>query len=213
MNFNEWNKIKSLPVIETVIIDDVLPEVNVIKEEILIGRTEINEFDKKMWKQIDDVKIASAAAKKNFVESYFSTCIYILKRIKNLPLATNQGYKASVTLSHESTYRKSTTESTKIENTLKTGVNVEGFSVENSLTFAYGLEKLDEYIDVNKKETTEEVNYEPINEARNIVFWDLIKLIAIYRKDYKGNIELIRYGDFYVETRQKEYYIKRTAVS
>lgn len=205
MDIYKWTNVESLKVQNNIVVDDLIPKANEIKDEIIVARSEIQQFDKKNWKQLKDPKISSDYAKQNFVKSYFSTCIYLLKRTKSLSIASNQSYRKTIEISHMSSFRTMQTESLRLENVTEAGASGDGFSVRNTLTVAYSIENLKEYISENRKVTTEEVNYDSIDASRNIVFWDLVKIIAIYRKDLQNNVELIGFSDYFVETRQKVY--------
>lgn len=64
---------------------------------------------------------------------------------------------------------------------------------------------MEEYYDEDRTTDTKEVYYESTPYAREIVFFDLVKIVAIYRKDKKGNTKLMACDDFLVGTYEKAY--------
>ena len=81
INLN-WDDVKSVKILnEDFIAADFLPVKNTNKNEVIIGRTETMDVAQNQWPQIIDKDISSDYAKKTFVKSYFSTAIYLLKRV------------------------------------------------------------------------------------------------------------------------------------
>ena len=193
INLN-WDDVKSVKILnEDFIAADFLPVKNTSKNEVIIGRTETMDVAQNQWPQIIDKDISSDYAKKTFVKSYFSTAIYLLKRVSSLSISPNQSYRQTIDISHTSSYRTTQNKSLRIENTLSGTANAEFGSLTETLTVSYG------------KTTTEEVMYDSISNPRIIVFWDFVKVLALYRTDKKGQTKLLAYNDFYVETYQKAY--------
>lgn len=159
---------------------------------------------KEQWSQINDKKVPQGRARLAFVKSYFSCCIYYLKRIENLSISANQSYEKSVELYHSSSIRNTSSSTFRIENviegTASDGVN----SLRDSLSMSYEISNIAEYCSENSKRTTETIRFEPVELSRNVVIWDLIKLICLYR-NYKDRVELIGYSDYFVESRKKTY--------
>ncbi len=205
INLN-WDNIKSVKVInEDFIAANYLPVNNSCKNEVVIGRTEVMEIDKNQWSQINDKDISGDYAKKTFVKSYYSVALYLLKRVSSLSLSPNQSYRQTIDITHTSSYRTTENKSLRIENTLSGTANAEFGSLTETLTVSYGIEKMEEYFTEDRKTKTEEVMYDSIPNPRVIVFWDFVKVIALYRTDKKGNTKLLAYNDFYVDTYQKAY--------
>lgn len=205
INLN-WDDVKSVKILnEDFIAADFLPVKNTNKNEVIIGRTETMDVAHNQWPQIIDKDISSDYAKKTFVKSYFSTAIYLLKRVSSLSISPNQSYRQTIDISHTSSYRTTQNKSLRIENTLSGTANAEFGSLTETLTVSYGIEKMEEYFTEDRKSTTEEVMYDSISNPRIIVFWDFVKVLALYRTDKKGQTKLLAYNDFYVETYQKAY--------
>ena len=205
INLN-WQTVKGLEVLENdFVVQDYMPAKNVITEEILIGRTDMNPVDTHQWGQIKDADVPDVYAKKAFVKSYFTVAIYMLKRVGNLSLAPNKSYNQTIDISHTSSLRKSETSSLRIENTVEATGNAEFGSLREMLTTSYSIDKMEEYYTEDRKTKTQIINYDSVPYARELVFWDFVKIIALYREDKKGNIKLLAYNDFLAGTYEKSY--------
>lgn len=202
-----WSKIESIQVFPNgeFIIEDVMPKTNSPKEGILIGRTEQMEIPVGQWGQIKDLQIPDLYAKKAFVKSYFTTAIFFLKRVRNLSLVANKAFRETIDISHTSSFRNGQTTSLRIEDTIEATGTAEFGSLRNTLTTTYSIDKMEEYYDEDRTTDTKEVYYESTPYAREIVFFDLVKIVAIYRKDKKGNTKLMACDDFLVGTYEKAY--------
>lgn len=187
------------------IIEDILPENLTNNQEILIGKTKEIHIPKNQWSQIKDKQAQGDYAKKTFVDSYFTTSIYLLKRIKNLSLVGNKTYRETIDINHTSSFRNSQTTNLRIENTIEATGNADFGSLRDSLTVTYNIDRMEEYYTESRNSKTKEIYYESTPYTREIVFWDLIKIVALYRKDKKGNIELIAFNDFLVSSHEKTY--------
>lgn len=201
-----WNTISTLMLQkDNFVVQDFLPELNSNTEEILIGRSELTPIDSKQWEQIKDPAAPGVYAKKTFVKSYFTVAIYMLKRVGNLSLAANKSYNQTIDISHSSSLRKSETSSLRIENTIEATGNAEFGSLREMLTTSYSIDKMEEYYTERRKATTQTVMYDSLPYAREVVFWDFVKIVAIYREDKKGNVKLLAYNDFLSGTYEKAY--------
>lgn len=205
IDYKNCNDVLKLPVLKRIVIDNILPEINEIKEEIDIGRKDAFEIPQNMWKEIKDPQVPSERAKKQFVKSYFSVCVYILKRVENLSISANQSYEKSVELFHSSSLRQTSSSTFRIENVIEGTATGDIGSLRECLTTSYEISKIEEYCNENTKRTTEAIRFEPFEKDRNVVFWDLSKIICIYRKDYKDKIGIVAYSDYFIESRKKTY--------
>lgn len=200
-NYKEVDKIRI--VAEDFVPDSFIPNVNIYKPEIIIGRTDYLQIPTGQWVQILDG--LDNYTRKNFIESYFSAAIYALKRNYSKTLVANQSYRENIELSHSSSYRNSKNQNFRIENVLSATGNAELGSISETLSLSYGIDKMEEYFSENRKTTMEEVYYDSTPDERTIVFWDFTKIVLLYRTDTRGNTKLVAYNDFYVETYQKAY--------
>jgi len=202
-----WAKVESLPVLANgeFSVEKAIPPTNTHKEEIIIGRTAQIIVPQGQWKQIKDSQFPGDYAKKAFVESYFTTAVYYLKRVGGLSLVANKSYRETIDISHTSSFRSSQTTSFRIENTIEATAAGDCGSLRDMLTTTYSIDRMEEYYKENRTSDTKEVYYESTPYAREIVFFDLVKVVILYRKDKKGNIRLLAYDDFMVETYEKAY--------
>lgn len=202
-----WLKIEPLPTLESgeFLLENVMPAENSNREEFVIGRTEELEIPFGQWGQIKDAQVAESYAKKAFVKSYFTTAIYYLKRVRTLSLVAGKTYRETVDISHTSSYRNTTTTGVRIENTVEATNTDEFGSLRDTLTTTYSIDKMEEYYNESRTTNTKEVYYESAPYERDIVFLDLVKIVALYRKDKKGNVKLIAFNDFLLGTYEKAY--------
>lgn len=202
----KWNNVQPLRVInDSFIVENYIPKENVHTSEIIIGRTDIMEIPMKKWEQIKDPVLPDGYSKKAFAKSYFTTAIYFLKRVGGLSLVANKSFRETIDISHTSSFRSSQTTSLRIENTIEATGNAEIGSLRDMLTTTYSIDRMEEYYKENRITDTKEVYYESTPYAREIVFLDLVKIVALYRKDVKGNTSLLAFDDFLVGTYEKAY--------
>lgn len=201
-----WNKVQPLSVQgEDFIVAKFIPKDNVQTSEITIGRSEVITIPAAQWAQIKDPDLKDSYSKKAFVESYFTTAIYFLKRVGGISLVANKSFRETIDISHTSSFRSSQTTSLRIENTIEATGTAEFGSLRDMLTTTYSIDKMEEYYKENRTTDTKEVYYESTPYSREIVFLDLVKIVALYRKDRKGNVKLIAFDDFLVGTHEKAY--------
>lgn len=200
-NYKAINKIQVIA--DDFVPDSSIPKVNSYKPEIIIGRTDYLQIPKTQWEQISDG--LDNYTRKNFIKSYFSLAVYVLKRNSSKTLVANQSYRENVELSHTSSYRNTQNQNLRIENVLSATGNAEFGSISETLSLSYGIDKMDEYFSEDRKTTMEEVYYDSTPKERTIVFWDFIKIVLFYRTDTRENTKLVAYNDFYIETYQKAY--------
>lgn len=201
-----WNKVQSLQVMnDAFIVENYIPQENLQTSEIIIGRFDTMEIPINQWSQIKDKDVPNDYAKKAFIQSYFTTAIYFLKRVKELSLVANKSFRETIDISHTSSFRSSQTTSLRIENSVEATGTAEFGSLRDMLTTTYSIDRMEEYYKETRTTDTKEVYYESTPNAREIVFLDLVKIVVMYRTDKKGNTKLIALDDFFIGTYEKAY--------
>lgn len=203
--FKDSQNWEALPVVTSLDWAEILPKKNLEGGERTLGRYETQEIPREVWDTIIDPDRIDSYAKYNFVDRYFATCVFSLRRMRSISVAANQSYETVETVTHASTLRNSITESLRIETVLGGSAGAKGKgSAEASVKTAYEISKTNEYTDEKSKVTTITLHYDPVAYDRDAVLWDLVKTVAIYRV-FEGETVLIGLGDFYVGSSQATY--------
>lgn len=202
-----WSETEKLEVVDPddVVIDSVIPAKNILATRETVLRTDKSSVTRDFWNQIKDAKFPDAYSKKNFVDDYFTIMLYEIRKNKTISIAANESYNKTLEISNRSTVRRETCEEFQIENVVNGSGGSEKFTLSENLRIQYQISNLTEYCEEDMKSVREEFNYEATDQDRNIVLWDLAEVLALYRRDKKGNVELIGVGDYYVTDIQKTY--------
>ena len=203
----DWNDAERLKTVnpDEVVIDAVIPEKNLLISRKTVLRTEVSPVARNMWNQIKDAKFPDAHSKNGFVSNYFTVMIYEIRKNKTVSIAANQSYNKVEEITNRSTVRREVRQDFQIENIINASGGAGEISLEETLRVAYQISDLKEYCDESIKTVREEFIYDATDCDRNVVLWDLVRVLALYRKDKKGSIELIGIDDYYVDDVQKTY--------
>lgn len=203
----DWKELESLPVVNPYdySVDDAVPEKNILAQRKPVARTERTYIQPEMWNQIVDKKYPSAYSQKNFLSGYFTVSAYEIRKNKTIPIPANTTYEKEVEITNTSTVRRETSSDFQIENTITADGKGEAFNLSNTLCIRYEMHSLNEYCDENMKMVRETFNYNECDYDRNVVLWDLVKVVALYRVCKNGTIELVGIGDYYDCATQRTY--------
>lgn len=206
-NRYDWDAAEKLDIVnpDDVDIDSLIPAKNVMTTRKTVLRTEQSSVSKSMWNQIKDSKYPESHNKKDFVSDYFTVMIYELRKNKTISIAANQSYDKTIEITNRSTVRRETREELQIENVINGSGGPEKITLSETLRIQYQISNLYEYCEENMETVREEFIYDATDYDRNVVLWDLAQVLALYRKDKKGRIELIGVDDYYLTDMQKTY--------
>lgn len=205
-DYGNWEKIKDLMVLDTFNLSEAIPKENIYKAKAMLGRFAEEPVSKELWTLINDAKFKDDYSKYNFVKSYFTVCVFELRRNKqSISISANMSYTKTLEITHTSTTRNSQSKTYRLENVMEAGYTGENLSLRDTVTSSYELADITEFCDENQSRVTEEFNYGAVDYDRDIVIWDFAKMIALYREDIKGNIELIGLDDYFIDSKQKTY--------
>lgn len=197
----DWDTISLLPLkeLEDIDIRNEMPDIFKTYDK-MIGRTGEKEIEKAEWKLIRDRKFTDEYSQLNFVRRYFTVSVFRIRNNYSVNIPSNSTYTKDVTLSHRSTIRRETSTEFRMENsfTLSGDVGAE-------LRTTYQIVNLEEYCDENEKTEVITTNYESMDVDRDVVFWDMDKILMLYREDINNNIELLGIDDYFVESSVKTY--------
>jgi hypothetical protein len=202
ISYTDWDEVVSLPIVDKVEIMKVVPRTMDTTDRMWLARTRENPIPPLAWSQILDPSLDSSA-KNRYVESYFTVCVFELRRVDELTIPSGQTNERVVKVSHDSQVRSSYSTKLFIENVIEGGVSGGEqlkFNVKERLTTSYSVEKLAEYTQTKSKSEQVTVAYKASPEDRTILWWDLTKVIALYRKSTENTVTLIGLGDYLTKT-------------
>lgn len=206
-NLYDWDSLQDQKIVDPdkTSIYDFVPDKNIMKARALVGRADSISVPQNLWEQINDRKCPDAYSKANYVKDYFTIVAYELRKNKTVPIAANQSYARNIEITNRSTVRRETRQELLLENTIETGGEGKGLSLKDTLRTQYQISRLDEYCEEDVKTVKEDFNYDAIDQDRDIVLWDLAEIVALYRVDISGRIELVGVDDYYLESTQVTY--------
>lgn len=210
--FQNWSYIRMLPIIEQKSVRSYLPGTNVYQNELLVARTSPVVLDKSLWGQVHDPKYSDGYAKSTQIQSYFSVCVYSLRRAGMISIAQDQSLEKNISIEHSSTLRQSVSQSMRLEVILEGSGFLEGGSVMGQLQSSFELTQEKEYVTEDRRTTTTDIRYDSTGCDRDVVLWDVAKVIVLYRKlkEASGSPaeQMVGLTDYYFETYQKTYMVK-----
>lgn len=208
MRYEKWPDIEVLPIVGTASIRSYLPKENVYQKELLVGRSEPLSIDGSLWEQIRDPQYRDGYAKATQVDSYFAVCVYALRRVGMISVAAWQGLEKTVSVEHSSTLRQSISQSQRLDVILDgSGYGKRG-TVMGQIQTSFELTQEKEYTTEERKTTTTDLRYDPWECDRDVVLWDVAKVVVLYRRLKKSSEpreQLVGLADYYMETYQKTY--------
>ncbi|MDR1089429.1 MAG: hypothetical protein LBL23_09230 [Coriobacteriales bacterium] len=202
ISYTDWDKVASLPIVDKVEIMAAVPRTMDSATRIWLARTQENPIPPLAWSQILDPSLDNSA-KNLYVESYFTVCVFELRWVDHLSIPIGQTNEKIVKLSHESKVRSSYSTKLFIENVIEGGLSGGEqlkFNVKERLTTAYTVETLSEYSQTKSDSEQVTVSYKASPEDRTIVWWDLTKVIGLYRQSTENTVTLIGLGDYLTQT-------------
>lgn len=197
-----WEAISALPELpgEEVDIQSAVPEKYVFADR-LFGRSGTLEIPKKYWGEIKDPLFPDEYGQRNFVARYFAAAVYRLKMNTAVSIAANQSYSRETTIHHRSSTRSEVSQEMNLENMLR--LDREGICEE--LRSTYRISRMTEYCSESEENVTERLEYSAAEYDRDVVVWDLDKIVCIFRENIKGKTGLIGLSNYYMASTAKTY--------
>lgn len=207
--YRDWKTIEALPLASVTPIRKLLPKENVFQDDILACRSEKLMIPRNQWNQIHDPELPDDYAKVTALDAYFCACAYVLRRSGMLSIAAQQSIDKTEVIVHSSSMRKSITQTQRIDVAIDGNAFGESGSLMAHVGAAFELSTVTDYATEDSKTTTVDVRYEQSENDRDVVFWDVAKVVLLYRV-LKPSFEvpltrMVALGDFYHETYQKTY--------
>lgn len=208
--YKDWSKINALNPMPKAAIRNLIPKENLETSEIILGRSELMEIPKAQWSQIGDKEMPDDYAKANFVDSYFCVCVHVLRRNQMIQIAANTSKHTQVTIEHSSAVHNSVKKTDRLETVLEAKGTVKGVELKAKIGNTFEISKENRYDIEDKRKTVEDINYDKVDYDREIVFWDLSKVVVLFRKlkSGSGSVKMVAMDDYYCDTYQKTYNYK-----
>lgn len=207
--YRNWRSIENLPILGSTSIRTLLPKENIYQKDIPILRSEKFVIPRSRWAEIQDAQIPDSYAKASVVESYFCVCIYVLRRSGMLSVAAQQSVEKTKTIEHSSSLRNSLSQTERLDLALNGGGYGKAGSLMANVGVAFELSNVTEYASEDRRSEMVDIRYDSCMDDRDIVFWDVAKVIVLYRTLKNSEPEpltrLVALDDFYYETYQKTY--------
>ena len=203
----EWDNLKKLVIIdpENTKIDDLIPDANILFDRKTQMRTNTLDIPKNMWEQINDKKYSDSYAKEKYVKNYFAVSAYEVRRNSTFTIPANQSYKKTVEVKNISTVKKEISIDFQIENTLNFDAKWSKASLSDVLKQTFGIKDIRSYSTETAETVTEELSFEAAEFNRDIVMWDVVKVVAIFRETLGNKIDLVGIGDYLVRVVPRVY--------
>lgn len=207
--YRNWGDIEKLPLASQIPIRNLIPKTNVYQDELPVLRSEPLVIPPAQWNEIHDAALPDPYAKSSSVDSYFCVCVYVLRRVGMLSIAAQQSVEKSETIEHTSSLRESISSTERLDAALDGSSFSEAGSVMAHIGASFELTTVSEYATEDRRTSVVDIRYEQSEYDRDVVFWDVAKVVVLYRKMKEGFKEpLVRMAaldDFYFETYQKTY--------
>ncbi len=203
----DWDSVQKLEVVDPddKSFDDFIPEKNIFSKRKMVNRTKKMSIPKNLWYQIIDMKYPDDYSKQNFVKDYFTVSVYEIRKNVTVSIAANQTYEKTLTVTNNSTVRRETRQEFQIENTVNVDKQGKDSTLSDTLKTQYQINKLDEYCDANMQSVNEVFCYNAVEQDRDVVLWNLVEILLMYRINKNNKIELVGVGDYFVMPTQKTY--------
>lgn len=203
----EWDNVKKLAIIDpaNTEINNLIPDGNILFDRKTQMRTNTLDIPKNMWEQIIDSTYPDNLAKEKYVKNYFAVSAYEVRKNNTFSIPANQSYSKTVELKSSSTVKMEVSKSFQIENTLNLNLSGEKAALSDVLKQAFGIKDIRTYSSETTETTKEELSYEAEAFNRDIVMWDVVKVVAIFRETTGNKIDLVGVGDYLVHSVTKVY--------
>ncbi|MDR1013649.1 MAG: hypothetical protein LBL86_01530 [Coriobacteriales bacterium] len=198
ISYADWGTVEPLPIEDKVEVIANLPRKVTSETRLWLARTQEKPIPPSAWSQIRDPGL-DASAKNRYVDSYFTVCVFELRQARTLSIPSGQSREKVVEVSHKSAVRSSYSTKLLIENVVEGGLSGGGklnFNLKEQLTTSYSIETLTEYSQESSDLERVTVTYQSSTEDRTVQWWDLVKVIGLYRRSTEGTVSLVGLEDY-----------------
>lgn len=211
----DWDTVKNIPENENINLEKVIPKERTTKQQLMVGRTKTKDISRKYWGQIKDSEITNESARDLHIKRYFSVCVFEIRQVKSFTVPKHEKVSTEINISHESFVRRSYESNFLIENIItakggyQQGEQASGYHWElgEQLKTSYSIKELGEYTEKSRKSEKITVERLEIDKDRDIIWWDIVKVVALYRESKKGKIKLLGVDDYLMDTLERTYIV------
>lgn len=203
----EWESVKKLAIIDpaNTNIENLIPDSNILFDRRTEIRTNTFDISKEMWNQINDKKFSDNFAKEKYVRNYFAVSAYEIRKNNSFTVLAGQDYSESVEIKRCSAVKKEVSSDFQIENTLNLNIDAGKIALSDVLKQSFGIKDIKTYSTESTETVKQALSFEAADYNRDVVLWDVVKVVAIYRETSGNKIDLIGVGDYHVATVPKVY--------
>lgn len=203
----EWDNLKNLPVFDpaNTKIEDLIPDDRIPLDRKTLARTNTLDIPKDMWEQINDKDYPDGFSKEKNVKNYFTAAAVEIRKNNTLTIPADQGHTNTEELNNRSMVKKEIPENLRLENAINFSVPDGNASLPDVIKQAFGIKDIHAYCSDAAETTTEELSFASAEINRDVVMWDVVKIVTIYRETLGNKTELVGVGDYLVRTVQKVY--------
>lgn len=203
----EWDNLKKLAILDPgdTKIEDLIPDSYILFDRKTQMRTNTLDIPKNMWDQINDKSYPDSFAKEKYVKNYFVVSAVEVRKINTLTIPAKQEYKNTVEVKSDSMVKKEVSENLLLENALNFNVTDGIASLSYVIKQAFGIEDLRAYSSATDEAANEELAFDAADFNRNVVIWEVVKVVAIFRETLGNKTELVGIGDYPVTAVPKVY--------
>lgn len=203
----EWDSIKKLEIFDPADtkIEGLIPDSYILFDRKTQMRTNTLDISKNMWDQINDKSYPDSFAKEKKVKNYFVVSAVEVRKINTLTIPAKQEYKNTVEVKSSSMVKKEFPEDLLLENALNSGAKDGIASLSYVIKQAFGIKDICACSPETEETTNEELAFEAADSNRNVVIWEVVKVVAIFRESLGNKTELVGVGDYPVTFVSKVY--------
>lgn len=204
-DFKDWIYVKNnTPLLDEIVYDKYIPKQDMHMNSLPIGRTEEISVKRKNWVSIKDKSYPDEYVMCKSVKSYFVVGIYMVNKIGSITISPNETRTKTTEFRLTSSIRNTTNTNFRIENTVTAGITGE-YTLQDTLLTVQESGASCETSDEKSKTLIEGITYESMLVARNIVYWEFSKIIALFREDNKGKFDIMCFNDYHIDTKSATY--------
>ncbi len=203
----EWDNLKKLTVFDpaSTKIEDLIPDDYILFERKTQARTNTLDIPRNMWEQINDKDYPDNFSKEKNIKNYFLVSAVEVRKNNTLTIPANQDYNNTVELKNSSMVKNEIPEKLRLENALNFSVPADKASLSDVIKQAFGIKDILAYSSQTSETTNEELSFAAAEFNRDVVMWDVVKIVAVFRETLGNKTDLVGVGDYLVHTVQKVY--------
>lgn len=206
----EWDKLKTLEIFDpaNTKIEDLIPDSYILFDRKTQKRTNTLDIPKNMWEQINDKSYPDSFAKEKYVKNYFLVSAVEVRKNNTLNIPANQEFKNTIELKNISMVKQEVSEKLRLENALNFNVTGDKASLPDVVKQAFGIKDIRAYSSETAETTNKELSFEAAENNRDVVIWDVVKIVVLFRETLGNKTELAGVGDYLVCAVPKAYEAK-----